>query len=63
MRWMRSKTYLKDRVDEKRIIKRFLYWPKWLPNSKNKDEWRWLEKAKILQKVCPVDVGGSGIFR
>lgn len=41
-------------VGQERVIERFLILPK-----KINGEVRWLEKAKINQKVFNVDVGGS----
>jgi len=52
MRWLYDK--LIGRSGEERIVTKFLFFPKKLRN-----EWRWLEKASILQRVRRVDVGGS----
>jgi hypothetical protein len=45
---------LKSRVGEKRIIKKFLWFP-----TKINDELRWLEDAEIEQTVRVIDVGGT----
>jgi len=52
MRWLRDK--LLGRQDEERTITKFLLFPKKIGN-----EWRWLEKASIHQRVERIDVGGS----
>ena len=52
MKWLYDKLIAKVGVE--RIITKFLLFPKKLDN-----EWRWLEKASIRQKVMKMDVGGS----
>ena len=52
MKWLYDK--LINRSEEERVITKFLLFPKKVGN-----EWRWLEKASIHQKVMPVDMGGS----
>ena len=52
MRWLCDK--LIGRTGEERIVKKFLLFPKRLRN-----EWRWLEKTSILQRIIKMDVGGS----
>jgi len=52
MRW--KKDPLENREFDKRIIEKFLWFPKCLNG-----EWRWLEKALINQEVLKVDVGGT----
>ena len=52
MRWLYDK--LIGRNGDERIKGKFLLFPK-----KLKNEWRWLEKAYILQRVMKMDVGGS----
>ncbi len=44
MRWKKWKKTNPD-VGEKRVVKRFLLWPTCLD-----DEWRWLEKAEVIQQ-------------
>jgi len=46
---------LKSQEGQKRIVTKFLWFPKVLDG-----ELRWLEKVKILQEVQKVDIGGSG---
>ena len=52
MKWLYDK--LINRSGEERVITKFLLFPKKIHN-----EWRWLEKVFIRQKVIRMDVGGS----
>lgn len=54
MKW-KSRYYLKHRLGERRIVRKFLWWPRRFDGS----HWRWLEYADIVEEVCEVDVGGS----
>lgn len=45
---------LRDDRGKTRVITKFLWFPKILEN-----QFRWLEKAKIIQIVCKVDIGQS----
>jgi len=55
MKWLYDK--LINRIGEERIITKFLLFPKKLHN-----EWRWLEKASIRQRVMKLDVGGTMMY-
>lgn len=44
MRWKKRRKLNPD-IGEKRVVKRFLWWPTCL-----NDEWRWLERAEIIQQ-------------
>jgi hypothetical protein len=43
-----------SRINETRIIEKFLLFPKTINH-----ELRWLEHVKIKQKICAIDIGGS----
>jgi len=45
---------LRYKVGNERIIDKFLWFPKVINN-----ELRWLERARVVQQVINVDVGGS----
>lgn len=50
-----SKYALKPRVGEKRVVSKFLLWPRCFGGRST----RWLERADIIEQVMRVDVGGS----
>lgn len=51
MRWQKKKSKNKPQEGNERIIKKFLLFPKCLPQSQNGGkQWRWLEWAWIKQK-------------
>ena len=58
MRWHNKNTLLKDQVAKTRIIHKFIWFPKCLPDETGKEEWRWLEYAHIRQSVHQIDIGG-----
>jgi hypothetical protein len=45
---------LEKHVGEQRVIEKFLWFPVVISG-----EWRWLERATIVQEVALFDVGGS----
>jgi len=53
MKW-KSKEYLKDREGEERVVSKFLLFPRRLGGK----EWRWMERANILERVTKYDDGG-----
>jgi len=55
MRWNNGFT-LKKRAGEKRIVRKFLLWPR----SFKEEKTRWLEWANIEEEIMQVDIGGSG---
>jgi hypothetical protein len=55
---LKSKLFLKDREGEERKVYKFLWWPRCLGT----EYWRWLEYAFIIERIIPVDVGGSGVW-
>lgn len=58
MKWC-SKSFLKDREGEERIVRKFL----WLPTSLHGEYVRWLEFANIKQQVVrSVDECGYGWY-
>lgn len=54
MRWNSHRYFLKDRVGETRIRRKFLI----IPCRFFSKRWRWLEYADVVEKICEVDVGG-----
>lgn len=52
---LRSKYYLRDRLGETRIRRKFLLWPRRF----RRKHWRWLEYADVVEKVTEVDMGGT----
>ena len=58
MRW-NSQYALRDRCNEQRIVRKFLWWPRKFRFS---PKCRWLEWANILEQVCECDIGGSMEF-
>lgn len=54
MKW-RSRLFLKDRLGEKRTVNKFLWYPRYLGQTR----WRWLERAQIVEEIREVDIGGS----
>jgi hypothetical protein len=53
MRW--EDDPLKKFVGKRRVLFKFIWWPK-----KLKGEWRWLEKAGIIQEVKPTRFSNQG---
>lgn len=60
MRWPDKELLLESRYGESRTVRKFLWFPRCLPDTKHREEWRWLEHADVIQQVCKIDVGGSG---
>lgn len=55
MRW-KSRLFLQDRLGEERIVEKFLLFPRFYEDHRHV---YWLETAKIVERICRVDVGGS----
>jgi len=53
VRWP-SKTALKPREGEERMVRKFLWWPRSFGGEK-----RWMEWCNIVEMVLRIDVGGS----
>lgn len=56
--FFKSRFYLRDREGETRVRRKFLFFPKTFERKRT----RWLCYANIIEKVMPLDIGGTMVW-